>query len=96
VGESRGTAAFKKARTALVATLGILSLVTAVSTATPAAAASNIGVFVGYADSARADPANFPTPWFGSPQTIFEGCAPVAACVYDAGSIRVVLSLIHI
>ncbi len=90
MGESRRTSAVTRGRTALVAALGILGLITSVSTATPAAASSNIGVFVGYADSARADPANFPTPWFGSPQTIFEGCAPVSACVYDAGSIRVV------
>jgi hypothetical protein len=75
---------------ALVAALGILSLVTAVSTAKPAAASSNIGVFVAYADSARANAANFPTPWLGSPRTTFEGCAPVSACVYDAGAIRVV------
>jgi hypothetical protein len=61
-----------------------------VSTATPAAASSNIGVFVAYADSARANAANFPTPWLGSPRTTFEGCAPVSACVYDAGAIRVV------
>jgi hypothetical protein len=76
---------------AVVAAFGILaSLITAVSAATPAAASSNIGVFVGYADSLRADPANFPTPWLGSPQTTFEGCAPVSACQYDAGAIRVV------
>lgn len=55
---------------------------------TPAPA--GVGVFVGYADSLRADPANFPTPWFGSPATIFEGCAPTAACVYDAGAVRIV------
>jgi hypothetical protein len=90
VGESRRTDAVRKGRTALLAALGILSLITAVSTATPAAASSNIGVFVGYADSARANAANFPTPWLGSPRTTFEGCAPVAACVYDAGAIRVV------
>jgi hypothetical protein len=61
-----------------------------VSTATPASASSNIGVWVAYADKVRADPANFPTPWAGSPQTTFEGCAPVSACDYDAGAIRVV------
>jgi hypothetical protein len=74
----------------LVASLGILSLITAVSTATPAAASSNIGVFVGYADSVRADAGNFPTPWAGSPRTTFEGCLPVSTCEYDAGAIRVV------
>ena len=90
MGERRQSMAVRKARTALVAALGILgSLITAVSMATPAAA-SNIGVFVGYADSVRANAVNFPTPWLGSPQTIFEGCAPVSACEYDAGAIRIV------
>ena len=89
MGESRRSAAFGKARTALVAALGILGLVASVSTAIPAAA-SNIGVWVAYADSLRADPANFPTPWAGSPRTTFEGCAPVSACVYDGGAIRIV------
>ena len=55
-----------------------------------ASAPAGIGVYVGYADSLRADAANFPTPWFGSPQTVFEGCAPTTACIYDAGSVRVV------
>ena len=90
MGESRRTTAFGKARTALVAVLGILGLVTSVSTAIPAAASSNIGVFVGYADSLRADAVNFPTPWAGSPRTTFEGCLPVSTCEYDGGAIRVV------
>ena len=59
------------------------------ATITPASASSGIGVFVGYADSLRADAANFPTPWAGSPQTIFEGCLPVATCEYDGGTIRI-------
>src|SRR5260370_708783 len=59
------------------------------ATVMPAAASSGIGVFVGYADSLRADAANFPTPWAGSPQTTFEGCLPVASCQYDGGSIRI-------
>src|SRR3989442_4181435 len=77
-------------RLTLVTGLGILSLVTAVSTALPAAAAQpGIQVFVGYADILRADATTFPTPWDGSPQTTFEGCAP-SACTYDAGAVRVV------
>jgi Big-like domain-containing protein len=56
----------------------------------PVAAASGVGVFVGYADSLRADATSFPTPWAGSPATIFEGCLPVSACVYDGGAIRIV------
>jgi hypothetical protein len=76
-------------RLTLVAGLGILSLVTAVSSAVPASAQSGIQVFVGYADDSRADATTFPTPWFGSPQTTFYGCAP-SSCSYDAGAVRVV------
>ena len=76
-------------RLTLVAGLGILSLVTAVSSSVPAAADSGIQVFVGYADILRADATSFPTPWDGSPQTTFEGCAP-SSCSYDAGAVRVV------
>ena len=54
------------------------------------AAPGGIALFVGYADSLRADPANFPTPWYGSPATVFHGCSPTASCVYDAGAVRVV------
>jgi hypothetical protein len=54
------------------------------------AAASGIGVSVGYADSLRAGPENFPTPWVGSPNTIYEGCAPVTACGFDSGAVRIV------
>jgi len=90
VGESRRTGAVGKIRTALVAAFGILGLITSVSTAIPAAASSNIGVWVAYADSVRADATNFPTPWFGSPQITFEGCAPTSVCQYDAGAIRIV------
>ncbi len=60
------------------------------ATVVPASASSGIAVFVGYADSLRADVANFPTPWAGSPNTVFRGCAPVSACVFDAGAVRIV------
>src|SRR5438034_62900 len=76
-------------RLSIVALLAILvtgSLLNAV----PAAASSGIGIFVGYADSLRANPTNFPTPWFGSPNTVFYGCAPATACIYDAGGVRIV------
>ena len=73
----------------LVAGLGILSLVTAVSSAVPASATSGIQVFVGYADILRADATTFPTPWDGSPQTTFYGCAPTT-CTYDASAVRIV------
>lgn len=54
------------------------------------AAASGIGVSIGYADSLHAGPENFPTPWAGSPNTIYEGCLPVTACQFDAGAVRIV------
>jgi hypothetical protein len=59
------------------------------ATVMPASASSGIAVFVGYADSLRADAVSFPTPWAGSPKTVFEGCLPVASCEYDGGGIRV-------
>ena len=88
-------AAFKAAALKLMALTAIGSslatpLATQVSTQASSAAPAGIGVYVGYADSLRADAASFPTPWLGSPQTIFEGCAPVSACTYDAGSVRIV------
>jgi len=70
----------------MLAGLGLGSM----ATVTPASASSGIAVFVGYADSLRADVASFPTPWAGSPNTVFRGCAPVSACVYDAGAVRIV------
>ena len=72
----------------VLCSLGIVSLVVAL-TPVPATAASGINVFVGYADSLRANATNFPTPWAGSPQTTFEGCLPVASCEYDGGAIRI-------
>ena len=77
-------------RLAAVISLGILTTAAALITPAPAAAASGINVFVGYADSLRANATNFPTPWAGSPLTTFEGCLPVASCEYDGGGIRVV------
>lgn len=59
--------------------------------AAPAAHASGgVQVFVGYADTARPAPANFPTPWEGSAGVIYEGCSPSSSCVFDAGAVRVV------
>jgi len=76
--------------TILAVVLTSLVLGSAITTAAPAAAASGIGVYVGYADSLRAEATSFPTPWAGSPATVFEGCLPVTACTYDAGAIRIV------
>ena len=70
--------------------LGFLVVASTVGTAFQASASSGIGVLVGYADSARPDAANFPTPWAGSPNTIFEGCEPFLACTYDSGAVQIV------
>src|SRR5438876_407308 len=72
----------------LVAVIGILVLGSVIS-AVPAAATSGIGVYVAYADSLRADPTNFPTPWAGSPRTVLQGRAPVQACTHDGGAVQV-------
>jgi len=90
VGESRRQHLGRASKLSVLSLLGILTVGAALANVIPAAASSNIGVWVAYADSLRADPTNFPTPWVGSPQTIFEGCAPVSACEYDGGAIRVV------
>ena len=81
----------RRARGPHLAIAGMLAglVLGSLTTIVPASASSGIGVFVGYADSLRADATNFPTPWAGSPQTVFEGCLPVASCEYDAGSIRI-------
>jgi hypothetical protein len=76
-------------RLAIAAFLAILAVGSAVAGAAPASASTGIGVFVGYADSLRADASSFPTPWAGSPSTQFQGCLP-AACEYDAGAVRIV------
>jgi Bacterial Ig-like domain (group 1) len=77
-------------RIGLVVSLLTLVAGAAISGATPVSASSNIGVYVGYADSLRADATSFPTPWAGSPATSFDGCLPTSACTYDAGAVRIV------
>lgn len=68
----------------------LTSTVLALTPATPALASSTVDVYVGYADTARSNPANFPTPWEGSPGVIYEGCSPSSSCEFDAGAARVV------
>lgn len=55
-----------------------------------AQASGGVQVFVGYADNVRANAANFPTPWEGSPGVSYEGCSPSSSCAFDAGAVRVV------
>ena len=79
----------RSSKLALVSVLGLLSIATAIGNVTPAAASSGIRVYVGYADSYRANAISFPTPWVGSPRTIFQGCNPAPSCVYDGGAVQV-------
>ena len=53
-----------------------------------AVAAPSLDVFVGYADTLRANPTQFPTPWDGAPDVIFAGCH--VNCSFDAGAARFV------
>lgn len=57
--------------------------------ATAAAAAGGVAVSVGYADTLRADPQFFPTPWEGDPGVVFAGCAPRSACLYEGGAVKI-------
>jgi hypothetical protein len=54
----------------------------------PVVSAPSISVFVGYADSDRAG-GEFPNPWNGAANLTFDGCSPQAACIFDAGAIRI-------
>lgn len=58
------------------------------TTTKPATNPSAVQVFVGYADTLRANPVNFPTPWSGSPNVVFAGCT--TNCTFDAGAVRLV------
>lgn len=69
--------------TAALAASGVVA-----ATAAPASAAAGVSVYVGYADTLRADPTNFPTPWSGSPGVHFSGCT--TSCSFDAGAVRIV------
>jgi hypothetical protein len=80
VGRSR---AFWAAAALIVGSAASISI-----SVTPVAAAPAIGVFVGYADSARAG-GDFPNPWNGAPNLVFDGCSPQADCVFDAGAVRI-------
>jgi hypothetical protein len=82
---------FRAALPAWFAALTTAALVASgvvVATAAPASAASGVDVYVGYADTLRANPTNFPTPWSGSPGVKFSGCT--SGCSFDAGAVRIV------
>ena len=74
-----------------LAFLGMLVLTCAAVVVAPAGrahTAANVAVQVGYADTARANPANFPTPWEGAPNVTYDGCS--GACTFDAGAVRLI------
>ena len=74
---------------ALLVVLGMVTPAMSANAAPrPAPAASEVQVFVGYADTLRANPVNFPTPWSGSPDVVFAGCT--VNCSFDAGAVRIV------
>ena len=78
-------------RSTLLSVIGLTALLAgSLIASTKPALANSIGVYVAYADSYRANAVNFPTPWAGSPNTVFEGCTPATTCTYDGGAIRVV------
>src|SRR5581483_3750852 len=86
-----GIRPMRRVRAALVAiVVGIASAVTVVPALTSAAHAttSPYSVFVGYADTVRANPANFPTPWNGDAGVDFQGCT--GSCEFDGGAVEVV------
>jgi hypothetical protein len=65
---------------------GAMALALALA-AQAASAATSLDVYVGYADNLRANPANFPTPWAGSPGVTFRGCT--SGCSWDSSTVRV-------
>src|SRR5947209_590386 len=69
----------------LALSLLLVSFLGAASTVAgpPASAATNVNVFVAYADNLRPS-GFFPTPWKGAPNTLFIGNGPS----FDAGAIR--------
>jgi hypothetical protein len=78
---------------AIGAVIALGSVLGPLATAAPAQSAqSALNVYVGYADSTRANAANFPTPWGdgSNSQVIFEGCQPTKNCVFDGGAVRLV------
>src|ERR1700737_4124089 len=83
----------------LAALAGVLAAPPAGAARThPAATAAGLAVFVGYAEDKETnnpDPATFPVPWAGAPNTTFLGgtvpgqtaCGNLTVC-YDGGAIR--------
>jgi hypothetical protein len=75
-----------------IATMAVVHFALREAAAGADSAAPALDVFVGYADSDRANAATFPAPWAdaSNPTLIFEGCQPAPECSYDAGAVRLV------
>ena len=80
----------RSSKLATLIAVGTVTVGSVVAAASPASATSSVSVWVGYADTLRANAGNFPTPWSGSPRTTFAGCTPADACTFDAGAVRIV------
>jgi GDSL-like Lipase/Acylhydrolase family len=84
-----------KRAVALLGVVAVVSGVVALGVRTPPAAGApgpgSVQVFFGYADRLHSQPppGAFPTPWAGSPKTIFEGCLPVTKCDFDGTAVDV-------
>jgi len=52
--------------------------------------ANTYSVNLGYADTLRPNPVNFPTPWDGSPNVVFEGCGTPCAGGLDGGAVEII------
>ncbi|MHB8438371.1 MAG: hypothetical protein ACYDD4_04325, partial [Acidimicrobiales bacterium] len=63
------------------------SAATAKSTSTPP-----YSVYVGYTDTLRPDPRNFPTPFSGASGVVYEGCAMPCSAGLDGGAVMIVNS----
>jgi hypothetical protein len=85
----------KRRLLAALPAVALMATITAVGATAPQAARASGGVevLVGYADTLRANPVNFPTPWEGSPNVIYQGCSPSTGpgkCDFDAGAVMFV------
>ena len=79
-----------RARRALAYRLALAVLLVVAGIALAPAAQAQYSVFLGYADTLRPNPANFPTPWQGGPGVVYEACSPASSCSFDSGAIRIV------
>src|SRR5438094_964649 len=87
----KGPARAITSRRVSVVLCALLVMVATSMMAAPSHAAQGVQIFVGYGDNdpIRPAPTQFPTPWEGDQNVIFQGCQPAANCLYDSGAVRV-------